>query len=87
MIPREGSNRFSGTAFISWAGNELQSDNIDDDLKARGVPAPDQVHKYIDENVAFGGPIKRDRIWFFGPQRSWYAARILVAVPTTRLIR
>ena len=77
VIPREGSNRFSGTAFISWAGNELQSDNIDDDLKARGVPAPDQVHKYIDENVAFGGPIKRDRIWFFGAQRSWYAARIL----------
>src|SRR5262245_47849961 len=77
VIPREGGNQFSGTAFLSWAGSQFQSDNINASLKARGVPAPDKVHRYIDENVALGGPILRDRVWFFGAQRSWYAARVL----------
>jgi len=77
VIPREGGNRFSGTTFFSFANSSMQSDNIDASLKSRGVPAPDRVHRYIDENLGIGGPIRKDRVWFFAAQRSWYAARVL----------
>jgi len=70
MIPKDGGNTFRGTAFFSAANENFQSDN-DDERDAKGLRAPDALNKVWDLNVSEGGPIKRDRLWFFASYRDW----------------
>ncbi|MCY4599826.1 MAG: carboxypeptidase regulatory-like domain-containing protein [Acidobacteria bacterium] len=65
LVPREGANEFSGAFFGTFTGPGLQGDNIDDDLRARGVQGGPEVDEVWLVNPAFGGPIVRDRLWFY----------------------
>jgi hypothetical protein len=72
MIPRTGGNTFAFEALGTYSGNKLQSDNFDDDLRARGFnPTSGGLDKMWDASVSAGGPIKRDRLWFFASGRHW----------------
>jgi hypothetical protein len=62
---REGGNAFHGVIFGAYAPGKWQGDNLTDDLIARGLAAPNKIRANWDINPAFGGPILRDRIWFF----------------------
>jgi hypothetical protein len=64
-IPRDGGNTFSGSLFATFANDSMQSDNLTDDLRARGLPSPNAIKMIYDVNPGVGGPIKRDRIWFY----------------------
>ena len=64
-IPRDGGNTFSGSLFATFANHSMQSDNLTDDLKARGLPSPNAIKTNYDVNPGFGGPIRRDRMWFY----------------------
>ena len=70
LIPREGGNTFNGATYIGYTGHSFQSDNLTQDLISRGLRAPDAVDRIFDVNLSLGGPIKRDRLWFFGSHRS-----------------
>ena len=74
MIPRDGGNVFRGYFLASYASDSLQSDNLNDDLIARGLSAPDKIKRLWDINPAFGGPIKRDKVWFHSTMRLTGAA-------------
>lgn len=65
LIPREGGNTFKGTFFGAGANGALQSTNYTDDLKARGLAAPNKLIKTYDINPGFGGPIVKEKLWFF----------------------
>jgi hypothetical protein len=71
VVPKEGGNSFSGYFFTSFANSAMQSENITDELIARGMQPQFKLRKIYDVNTTFGGPIKRDRLWFFGAQRTW----------------
>ena len=71
MIPRTGGNTFSGTAFFSNAGEWSQGSNIDDELRGFGITEGAALIKNWDTNLGIGGPIVRDRLWFFGNLRSY----------------
>jgi hypothetical protein len=71
MIPRTGGNSFSGTYFLSYAGDWSQGDNLDDRLRGFGITETPGIIKNWDTNFALGGPIKRDRLWFFANLRSF----------------
>ncbi len=71
MIPREGGNRFTGNFVGIFANDALQSTNASDELRARGLTAPARLDRTWDVNSGFGGPIVRDRLWFFGSLRNW----------------
>jgi hypothetical protein len=71
MIPRTGGNTFSGTYFLSYAGEWAQSSNLDDRLRSFGINEVPGLIKNWDTNFALGGPVKRDRLWFFGNVRSF----------------
>ena len=79
IIPRSGGNSFSGSAFFSGTQSNLQSDNITDELRARGIPTAPTVRKNWDSSVALGGPILRDRFWFFGNVRTIGIAQVVAA--------
>ena len=74
MIPRTGGNNFSGTYFLSYAGEWAQASNLDDELISYGINEVPGLIKNWDTNFALGGPIKRDRLWFFGNVRSFGSA-------------
>ena len=66
FIPRDGGNRFSGTLFGSIATDSFAADNYTgSDVQARGLSAPGTIKGNGDFNPGFGGPIKRDKLWFF----------------------
>ena len=70
-VPREGANHFSGFVYSSGTGKRFESNNFDKDLEARGLRA-DTISKVLqlyDLNVGIGGPIIKDRLWFFDSSR------------------
>ena len=74
FIPRDGGNRFSGTVFGSYANGDWASDNFTGtDVQQRGLPVPGTIKANGDFNPGFGGPIKRDKLWFFLSGRSLFA--------------
>jgi hypothetical protein len=70
IIPKTGGNTFSGTGFTSYAGKWGQSSNIDDNLRSLGFGEQPALIKSYDSNIAVGGPILRDRVWFFANSRA-----------------
>ena len=74
MIPRTGGNNFSGTYFLSYAGEWAQSSNLDDELRSYGINEVPGLIKNYDTNFALGGPIVRDKLWFFGNARTFGSA-------------
>src|SRR5262249_19000690 len=65
IIPKEGGNRFSGSAFWDFANDKLQGRNVDDALRQQGTTTADSILKIYDASAAFGGPLKRDTLWFW----------------------
>jgi hypothetical protein len=80
VVPRTGGNSFSGQLFGSTAGEWSQGDNIDDPLKAIGIPAPATLHNAWDTSASIGGPIAKDRIWFFGSARTYGSNQDILGV-------
>ncbi len=77
MIPRDGGNSFSGTFALNGSSGRLQSKNLTDDLIARGAPVQGTGQKLYDAGGGGGGPLKRDRLWFYAAERWWNAANII----------
>jgi hypothetical protein len=77
MIPRDGGNQFRGTAFASGGDTRFQSNNLDADLVALGFTAQNRVKSVYDVNLTYGGPIARNRLWFFSTYRRWSANNYL----------
>src|SRR5262245_54343489 len=69
MIPREGGNRFSGDFKTAYRPGSWQSSNLTDRHRASGLDAGNHTDRIIDFTAAQGGPIKRDRLWFFASAR------------------
>jgi hypothetical protein len=64
MIPREGGNRFAGVVFLQGANGPLASDNRSDEVKPF-INEPLGIAYTYELNPSFGGPIKRDKLWFY----------------------
>jgi hypothetical protein len=69
LIPKDGGNTFNGYFLGAWANSSLASGNYNDDLRSRGLPAPNALKRIWDVNPAIGGPILRDKLWFHGTIR------------------
>jgi hypothetical protein len=69
MVPKEGGNRFSGAVFATGANESFQSSNYTPELQARGLRAAGGLYRMYDINPSAGGPIFRDRLWFYGSGR------------------
>ena len=73
FVPKEGGNAFKYDFATSYTHPNLASNNITDDLSARGVTTVNEIRKIWDVGGGVGGPIKRDRLWFYAAVRSWGA--------------
>jgi hypothetical protein len=77
MIPRDGGNAFHGTVFSTGANSSMQSDNLAAEHVALGFKKQNRVRSVYDINLTLGGPVKRDRLWFFSTVRRWSANNFL----------
>ena len=73
IVPRSGGNAFQGQAFTNFSNDRLRGDNLTSELTAP-PPGPNLrqtpgIIKAYDANISYGGPIVRDRLWFFGSYR------------------
>ena len=69
LIPREGGNQFKGSFFATGANESWQSDNYTDDLKAAGLRTPNSLKLVYDVNPGGGGPLLKDKLWFYSAAR------------------
>ena len=58
VIPKEGGNIFRGSFLANGANGDLQSNNLSDELRARGLQTVTTLKGVWDLNGAVGGPIK-----------------------------
>ena len=72
-IPKEGGNQFSYYVNVSGTNGDLQSANVDEALEARGASPLAKNRKIWDYGVGVGGPLVRDRVWFYTAHRWWGA--------------
>ena len=80
VIPREGGNTFRGSMAGSFTNHRLQTDNLTDEFKAQGLLTVNTVHRIYDVNPGFGGPILKDRIWFYTSVRAWSAQQYVAGM-------
>jgi hypothetical protein len=71
IIPRTGGNRFAGNYFGTYTRASWFDDNFDAYPELRGSNAIQPLLRDYDTSGAFGGPIRRDRLWFFSVARAW----------------
>ncbi len=64
-IPKDGGNTFSGGAFLSFTNGDWMSDNVNDELRARNIRSGNNVDRIDNDQVSQGGPIVRNKLWFF----------------------
>jgi hypothetical protein len=79
IVPRTGSNIFSGGVFGTFANSDLQWDNLASD---EGVAASGVVRN-TDFNPTIGGPIVHDKLWFFASYRDRRSVRQFSIFPDT----
>jgi hypothetical protein len=73
VVSKDGGNLLSGGFSGAWSGPSLQSSNLTDALRARGLNTDVSIRKNYDAGGALGGPVRKDKLWFFVAARGWGA--------------
>jgi hypothetical protein len=71
MVPRDGGNKPSGSLFLGYQDQNFQSNNLSDELIAKGLRSTDGIGRLYNIEGAFGGPIKTDKVWYFASARNF----------------
>jgi hypothetical protein len=71
MIPKDGGNLLKGDVFFSGTRSSLQANPLPASLASQGLQAGNALNTIHDLNVSAGGPIKTNKVWFFGSFRHW----------------
>ena len=69
MIPREGGNQFHGDFKAATRPGSWQSSNLTERHQERGLTAGNAIDRIVDYTASIGGPIKKDKLWFFTSAR------------------
>jgi hypothetical protein len=70
VIPKTGGNTYKGTFFSSFVNDKLATTNVDDQLRSYGI-LDFKLVKAWDVSGSGGGPLKKDRVWFYLNARSF----------------
>jgi Carboxypeptidase regulatory-like domain len=65
IVPKTGGNSIHGSFYAAGVGNSLVASNYTPELQAAGLGVPGELQKLWDYSGGVGGPIFRDRLWYF----------------------
>jgi hypothetical protein len=68
---RDGGNRLAGAVFGAYTGSSMQWDNLSQELFDQGLQNVNSIRKIYDANFTVGGPILKNRVFFFAHTRAW----------------
>ncbi|MBA7520619.1 hypothetical protein ES705_12715 [subsurface metagenome] len=74
IVTKSGGNKFSGGVAGYYTGESFSQDLLTkEQIQALDVNAPGKYSDYKDGSLDFGGPIIKDRLWFFlsGRRLTW----------------
>ncbi len=71
QIPRDGGNTLNGSIFLGYQNENFQGDNVTQSLRNRGLRSTDGIAKLYNIEGAVGGPIKKDKVWYFVSARDF----------------
>jgi len=80
IVPKQGGNRMSGLVAASGFSGGMQSNNYSSDLQTRGAGAPNPTYHVYDVNGATGGPIMKDKLWYYMSVREQGSRRNILNV-------
>src|SRR5688572_25806933 len=69
IVPKSGGNRVAGQVYLSGVSKGMVGSNYSDALRTAGLSVPGKLLKQWDFTGGVGGPIVRDRIWYYGTAR------------------
>jgi hypothetical protein len=70
LVVKSGSNTFRGVGSANYQSGDFQGKNITPELLAKGyAPGVNKFTKYQDYYGEAGGPILKDRLWFYASHR------------------
>jgi hypothetical protein len=74
IVPKTGGNSVKGNVYLAGTPGELVGSNFTQELQDAGLRIPGDLLKLWDYTIGVGGPILKDRIWYFANAReqgSW----------------
>ena len=74
MVPREGGNAQSGQLWFGGSHDRFQKDGLESlsqEVQNRGVTSTEGISMMYDMNLVHGGPLVRDKLWYFGSVRNF----------------
>jgi hypothetical protein len=69
LVTKSGSNVFKGTALFTFENDKTQFNNVTEELFSAsegGFLSGNPIQRIGNYSVEYGGPIKRNRLWFWG---------------------
>src|SRR5262245_624468 len=72
LVPKDGGNQFRGGAKWAKSPEAWQGNNLTDHLTGMGVTGVDRIKHFEEYNIEEGGPIVKNKLWFFGAFRQAY---------------
>ncbi len=81
FVTKSGGNEFSGGGYYFYQGEGTEWSNITPELEAE-LGAKTSKLKDSDVGGTFGGPIKKDAVWFFGNARYLDSSFLSPLIPT-----
>ncbi len=77
MVTKQGGNKLTGDLRVNYSNQSLQGNNWSTpELQKYGFAGGNPVTKLYDVNLTAGGPIKKDRVWWFGSYRRWAVTQL-----------
>jgi len=65
IVPKQGGNTMSGLIAGSGFSGNMQSNNYSSDLQNRGAGSPNPTYHVYDFSAGAGGPILKDKLWYY----------------------
>jgi len=80
MLGKSGGNKFQGEIYQDYENNSMIGENIENNIPSRFLFSPtnsggirlhsNETQKYRDSNINVGGPIKKDKVWWYFSYRN-----------------
>jgi carboxypeptidase family protein len=80
IVPKQGGNTMSGLVAGSGFSKAMQSNNYTEELRLKGAGTPNPTYHVYDFNAAVGGPIIKDKLWYYMSVRQQGSRRNILNV-------
>lgn len=81
FVVKSGGNQFHGDFYQDYENGNFQGHNINQTQLDQGAGVGTRITSYHDTNGTVGGPILKDKLWFFSAVRYQYISTTITGFP------